>query len=371
VSINTSNLENSYISNANLGDASIYLSYAIDVSTINSYIKDSSITNYVSESDIIYNTNINNIECINGNINISKIINAYISESYLNDVSISNAYIIDSSMMNVEVANSSLLYLYVQDSSVINSALINDSFKNSDVKDSSIVQCTTISTMFNNTYIADCSITDFSIINNNSVVRNSIIINSYTNTHKLLVYTDPSTGQNYYNYVTDDITLGIDSSIERVSIYETLIWDSSINNAIIYDSSIYNSLIEDSSLVRCTTYNCTFDPLTYFEDTRDILVDPSISSTYIITHDTSIFYIKKIKRLEVGMSGCSSDSVMSAGDYLKWVTDNNLWNKFSEMYIWTSSIDCPECPTCRNLINGFYVYNPQTFDVKIEYMVFV
>jgi len=29
------------------------------------------------------------------------------------------------------------------------------------------------------------------------------------------------------------------------------------------------------------------------------------------------------------------------------------------------------CYEWKNLLNGFYVFNPQKFDIKIEYLVFV
>jgi hypothetical protein len=90
-----------------------------------------------------------------------------------------------------------------------------------------------------------------------------------------------------------------------------------------------------------------------------------------IYQDTSTFYLKHRRRLEVGMSGCSVDDLMSAGDYLNWVTTNGMWRKVGDMYIWTSAPDPTNNCTEKNLIDGFYVYNPHTFPVQIEYMVFV
>jgi hypothetical protein len=59
---------------------------------------------------------------------------------------------------------------------------------------------------------------------------------------------------------------------------------------------------------------------------------------------------------------------MSAGDYLEWITENEDWKKVGDSYIWTSA---PDNGDTRNLIDGFYVYNPQTFPVQIDYLIFV
>jgi hypothetical protein len=85
--------------------------------------------------------------------------------------------------------------------------------------------------------------------------------------------------------------------------------------------------------------------------------------------DSSLYYQKYVKKLDVGMNGCSTETVMSAGDYLDHITSNDLWRKFGDLYAWTSAPD--GCSDCDNLIDGFYVYNPHAFNVKIEYMLFV
>lgn len=159
----------------------------------------------------------------------------------------------------------------------------------------------------------------------------------------------------------------IDAS-ERSTISNSIINDSSIWNTMITDTSIYNSILYDVSIIGCTLYNCIEEDLVDKQDTINFYIDSSIdiSSTYI---DSSTYYNKVIKKLEVGMNGCSTVGIMSAGDYLDWVTTNNFWNKFGDMYIWTSAPD--GCSSCRNLIDGFYIFNPQNFTVKIEYMLFV
>ncbi len=158
----------------------------------------------------------------------------------------------------------------------------------------------------------------------------------------------------------------VDAS-ERVIIQTSIINDSSVWNCTISDSSIYNSLLYDVSLVECTLYNSKYE-ISTLEDCRDIRINETIdiSTLYI---DSSTYYEKTIKRLDVGLNGSSTDEVMSAGDYLAWITENDYWNKFGDMYSWTSSADAGAA--CDNLINGFYVFNPQTFNIKIEYMILV
>jgi hypothetical protein len=100
------------------------------------------------------------------------------------------------------------------------------------------------------------------------------------------------------------------------------------------------------------------------------LIDASIGCVFDIIDETSTYYRMVRKGVDVGKSGASSESVISAGDYLNWVTINSRWNKVGQLYFWTSVPDSADC-TIKNLIDGFYVYNPHDFNVKIEYLVFL
>ena len=84
--------------------------------------------------------------------------------------------------------------------------------------------------------------------------------------------------------------------------------------------------------------------------------------------DGSTYYEKVEKRLNVGLSGCSTVDEMSTGDYLAWVTENDLWKKVGDMYIWTTA---PDSDATENLISGFYLYNYQSFNIGIEYLIFI
>jgi len=104
------------------------------------------------------------------------------------------------------------------------------------------------------------------------------------------------------------------------------------------------------------------DYLTYYEAVDvSVFVDPS-------TWDASTYYIEQYKAVDVGLSGTACDSTtLSAADYLDWVETNGQWEKVGVLRIWLSASD-PTTTNAENLITGFYVFNPQSFPVKIEYM---
>jgi uncharacterized protein YjbI with pentapeptide repeats len=382
-SINNSIIINSYISGFLISDSSL-IGISLDTnSVINSLIEDSSILNSIISDSSIYNSNSQggvwtDVSIFSSKIFDTDLASSYISETLLQgDVSfygtLSSSFIKDSSVKNYIINNCIINQSYLFDSSIVggdsslniydNTAIWNSiiSFSTllcSEIEDSSLNESGISNTSFENSSILDSSIYNGSIINNDSSIANSLLMNSWVNIFKLLI--SPSIG---YEYTTD-------SSFSNVVISNTDIWDSSINKAIIYDSSIYNSWIQDSSLIGCTTYNCLFDDLTTSVNTRDILIDPSIGCQFDIIQDTSIFYLKHRKKIEVGMSGCSVGEEISAGDYLNWITVNGFWKKVGEVYIWISASDADDCTT-RNLIDGFYVFNPHEFSVKIEYLVIV
>lgn len=155
----------------------------------------------------------------------------------------------------------------------------------------------------------------------------------------------------------------------RVSVSSSLINESSVNNALLTDVSIYNSFLEDVSLVGCTLYNCSYDPSTIsLINCFNIRINENVDVSIAYTFDSSIFYKPTLKTIEVGMNGSSTSTAMSAGDYLDWITENEAWSKVGDMYIWTSA---PDAEDTKNLIDGFYVFNPQEFSIQIEYLIFV
>lgn len=81
-------------------------------------------------------------------------------------------------------------------------------------------------------------------------------------------------------------------------------------------------------------------------------------------------YVRYYKTVDVGMNGSSSDTVMSAGDYLNWVTVNNQWEKVGIMRAWIAAED-PANSNTENLLTGFYIFNPQVQTIQIDYITLI
>ena len=113
---------------------------------------------------------------------------------------------------------------------------------------------------------------------------------------------------------------------------------------------------------------CSSDLFPSHDSASHITINETIDCSISYETDSSTYYTPVVKTIEVGMSGCSNATQMSAGDYLEWITENEDWKKVGDAYIWTSA---PDNGDTRNLIDGFYVYNPQTFPVQIDYLIFV
>ena len=87
----------------------------------------------------------------------------------------------------------------------------------------------------------------------------------------------------------------------------------------------------------------------------------------VSTGDASI-YVNYIKQVDAG-NNTSSDTVMSAGEFLNYVDTNELWEKVGQLKVWLSAVDTDENSNIANLLTGFYLFNPQAFPVMVEYMV--
>jgi len=78
-------------------------------------------------------------------------------------------------------------------------------------------------------------------------------------------------------------------------------------------------------------------------------------------------YVRYDKAVDVGMSGFGTSTTLSAAEYLDYVQSNNKWEKVGVLRIWLAAED-PTNLSVENLITGFYLFNPQTFAVQVEYM---
>jgi hypothetical protein len=75
-----------------------------------------------------------------------------------------------------------------------------------------------------------------------------------------------------------------------------------------------------------------------------------------------------VKSVDVGMNGLSTSTTISAGDYLNYVDTNGKWEKLGSFRAWISAED-PTSSSIENLITGFYLFNPQTFPIQIDYIL--
>jgi len=321
IDVSSSFIQSSWIKNSVIYDTSLTCVEIYE----NSYIEKSDISNSTLNNIVIRESNLNKVLLNDSSIEsgITKIIDSSISRSYINDSELNN---VDVSLC--EISNS-----FIENSTILNSSFYDSSILNS-------------------------------ILNDDISIYNSVIQNSWTNAYKLWV--DPSE----YIWIIEDYTLSLADPSSRVKIENSSILDVSLYNVYVKDSSIYTSYISDSSLINCTLYNVKIDPsTTTLENCKTVQINMSIDCSVEFDIDSSIYYEKYIKKLDVGLNGSSAETIMSAGDYLDWINTNDLWKKFGDMYIWTSA---PDLYTgTNNLINGFYVYNPHDFEVKIEYMLFV
>jgi hypothetical protein len=388
--IDSSLVEYSYIPECSILSSEIYYSEIVSMglfpgtSMIDSSVYGSVLYDMVSDGytpsiihSFISDSSASEISAINSIIQSS-----WIDKSWFQDSSLTNNQISDSSIGESDITYSILSNGFIRNSNVLSSLLDGTSIYNSSIKDSSLssnlldnveMESCDISVGYlfesysKNSYIFNSTIIDSSILESvidvSSFIMNSTIEYSLVNPYKLWI--DPST----FIWVTDDPTLTIDSSL-KVKIQNSIVNDSSLNNSLIMDSSIFNSYAMNTSFIRCTLYNVILDSsTTSTQDCKIVQINMVQDCSLSYDLDSSTYYSASIKTIEVGMSGCSMDTAMSAGDYLDWITTNEAWNKVGDLYFWTSA---PDAEDTRNLIDGFYVYNPHDyFSIQLEYLLFI
>lgn len=106
---------------------------------------------------------------------------------------------------------------------------------------------------------------------------------------------------------------------------------------------------------------------------------PSEQSTYdswlYINHVNNTFSyfdgsIYLTKYVDTGSLPTSTSTTICAGDYLNYITENNLWDKMGYLYAKVNTFDQHNTdPIIKNLVPGFYVFNPHDFSVEIDYLM--
>lgn len=302
------------------------------------------IRNSVLKGDNYYSTLTNSTDISNSIIQKYNSIETLFSNSVILD-SILSEGIIKSSIVSNTILGEITTKIYVQDSSLVNCYVLDAEFDNVFVDSS------------NGTYITRTNIVNSRLkevtLNNDTSISNSYIYNAHTN-----AYLEPS-----------DVPVWFpDASTTIVFIRESNVMDSSINNTYIYDTSIWTSSIQDSSLIRCTIYNSDIDDSTTVTDCTIITIDASLNGDISYDYDTSTYYEKSSRKVDVGRSGAGDAGTITAGEYLDYINTYDLWDKIGPF---ASRISAPDAvgSSIQNLIGGFYLFNPQLFPVNVEYMI--
>ena len=255
----------------------------------------------------------------------------------------------------IEYCDASNNYAYdttFLDSSIAGGFISRGWIQNSDLYDVSVNDA---SLLCSNVYDGSLNrVFGYDVYVNDASIENSEFKNSTFN--KGTTLTDSS----IQNSWTDGIYLNTSYAI-----------DTSINNTIATDCSIYSSQVYDSSLINCTLYNVSLDQddsSIYLNECRTIMINVTCDSSITWElDDTSVYYQKYNKAIEVGRSAEGTLTILSAGEYLDYVNTHDLWNKVGAF---ASRITTdPTTTNVKNLVEGFYIFNPQLFPVKVEYIL--
>ena len=376
-SIIDSSISNSFVRNTDVSsalpvtiqDSSIILSYIKgNVTITSSRIQDSSIIDVSTNfGNVISGTTFKNVDIDVSGGNISNSLLKGNNKSFLMGDPLNYITVSDSSIQTYSVKYTNFNDSIISDSSLflcdVSLSIIGDaSLFQVNIWDSSIVNCYVLDSSLNHvfvdssdgTYISRSTVINSAvsnvILNNDTSVWDSSIYNSWTNMYGI-----------YDQWVAD-----LGSTI--VFIHNSEIMDTSINNTWIYDSSIWVSDVEDSSLIRCTIYNSVIDSNTTITNCRNITVNASWDASILSNTTTNTYYQRKSKKIDVGRSGAGTSTILSAAEYLDYINTENRWNKVGPFAAQISADD-PDTSSVKNLIGGFYVFNPHEFSVQVEYML--
>jgi len=371
-------VSDSSIINGNMVDSSIITTYTQKGEIINSSIYESIINDTsIYTSEILDSLLIGKIDLVTSNYSI-------VSDSSIRVTFIQNPLLDPSGNIMLDpsgniiygdpsIGSSSVNYYnisnsIIEQSDIYKSLLSNDKIYNSFIQETSI----NVSSIFNSS-LACIKIKDSSIFNSlgvNTNVKNTEIANSEfkVSIFNSLNILDSSIENSHFNYI--ELVPGLiieDTSSNRTTVSNSTIIDASIYNTTLIDCSVYTSRTIDSSLINCTLYNVDSDVSCYIENCKNIYMNASFDCSVSWSEDTSIYYNKFLSKIDVGMSSSSNNTeILSAGEYLDYINSNNLWDKFGVLTAKISSID-PIESNIKNLVGGFYVFNPHAFPVQIHY----
>lgn len=346
-------VDENYISDSSIYSSDLYDSTGSDLSFVtDSFISDSSLSA---------------IDVSGGFLQKS-----YVRLSLLENLDVACLYLLE----DTSVFNSTVRNLVSDDNDFYSSGIANTILNNGGVYDSSVLDVSIISSTISGTYVQDSDVSSGNILN--SYLENTVIFKSYIEDSSVSlspIQGDTSifssTLQNTWlnAYIVTPGLWADDVSPSIIEIHESTILDTSIYNATVYDSIIYTSHIYDSSLIRCSIYNSEIDDtVTIDVDSSTIKVDAVCDASVSWNEDVSTYYEKIAKAIDVGMSGSGNATTLSAADYLDYINTNDLWFKVGKFASRFTAPDIPESNQ-KNLIGGFYLFNPQQFPINIEYMI--
>lgn len=324
-----------------------------------------SFTNVITESELKY-SNINSAflagdVSILGDLDpstgkIDRVENNELNNSVAFYTNITGMQIIDTYLGMANVTRSALAESYFHVVNGDNLELYSCTIEHSDLMNSE-----TFDSIINSTNITN------SIINESNVATSNVVNSAFKSAY--VIDSDIQNAFISYEMLAPGLWVPDTSSVGS-HIVNANIYDTSINNAILVDCSIYTSNLIDASLFGCTLYNSIFEDENVYLDpaSTSVWIDGDYDCSISWTYDTSLLYEKYTKQIDVGMNGSGDDKVLSAGEYLDYINTHGLWEKFGPLNSKFSTED-PINSNIKNLIGGFYVFNPHTFPVQLEYML--
>ena len=376
-SIIDSSISNSFIKNTDVSsalpvtiqDSSIILSYIKgNVAISGSKIQDSSIIDSSTQYSMsITNTTLENVTIDPSGLFITG--STLLSPSKTGSLTYSNVY--QSSLQYYSIIDTSLQSVVISDSSIFGGdaslSIIGDSsIWGMNIFDSSIVNCYILDSSLDTVFIdsSDGTVVSQSYVSNS--VMSNIVLNNDTSVWDSSIY-NSWTNMFYPPDGAWDLWIA-DLTSTRMYINDSEIFDTSINNTWVYRSTIYGSDVEDSSLIGCIVYNTDIDSKSTYTDCSIYTLNAEWDTSILSETTSGTYYLRKSKKVDVGRSGSGSETILSAAEYLDYINTDSRWNKVGPFAAQISADD-PANSTVKNLIGGFYVYNPHTFPVQVEYML--
>jgi len=329
---NNINLVNSVITLSSIKTTDIFNSLVSNNSLLGQMILDDNSTFIIDASNP---TELNNSLVFDSSLTGVEIIDTYIANSILSKNNINNGYLygdnITDSSMSVSISEQSNLNNSNITSSILNNSNVGDSL----IIDSSLIDSSTLNTNYQSSYIEQSNL-QYGYIN--------------------------------FSEIATDLWAR-DASLNRSIIINSNIYDVSLYNSTITDCSLFNCNIIDSSLSGSLLYNSYKNENTYLDITsQNIFVNSNTDCSVSWVEDTSSLYEKFSKKVDVGMNSDGDNTVLSAGEYLDYINGHDMWEKFGPLQAKFSTLD-PVDSNIKNLIGGFYVFNPHEFQVQIEYLL--